>query len=445
MTGRAANGLNAALERYLPERRLFLKSDTETRFIRLRPLTQAIALAGSGLVLSWTIVASAILMMDSIGSGNIREQAKREQAVYEARLNALSSERDRRAEEAAHAHERFNVALGRISEMQTALLASEDRRRELETGVNVIQNTLRTAIRERDAARTEAVTLTAALNDQNGAGSVARRSQDVAAALDYLSDALGETAAQRDQLAAKADQARAETEMLALEKRLMQDRNDQIFTRLEEAVTVSMAPLDKVFRNVGVSPEKVISQVRRGYSGQGGPLMPLSISTKGVAADADTERANTILEGLDNVNLYRLALDKLPVGSPLKGGYRLTSSFGGRADPFHGGNRRHTGIDMAGDRGTPILSTATGVVEFAGWQSGYGKLVVIRHDFGLETRYGHLSEIRVKVGQRISRGERIGDMGSTGRSTGTHLHYEVRTEGEAVNPMTYIKAASDVF
>ncbi|MEN8891404.1 MAG: M23 family metallopeptidase, partial [Planktotalea arctica] len=95
--------------------------------------------------------------------------------------------------------------------------------------------------------------------------------------------------------------------------------------------------------------------------------------------------------------------------------------------------------------GTPIYATADGVVTHAGWQSGYGKLVKIQHQFGIETRYAHQSKIRVKVGQRVSRGQRIGDMGNTGRSTGTHLHYEVRVGGKAVNPMIYIKAANDVF
>ena len=82
---------------------------------------------------------------------------------------------------------------------------------------------------------------------------------------------------------------------------------------------------------------------------------------------------------------------------------------------------------------------------FAGWENGFGRLVKIRHAFGIETWYAHQSQIRVEVGQRVSRGDRIGDMGNSGRSTGTHLHYEVRVSGNPVNPMTYIKAATDVF
>ena len=105
----------------------------------------------------------------------------------------------------------------------------------------------------------------------------------------------------------------------------------------------------------------------------------------------------------------------------------------------------HRGTDFAAKHGTPIYSTGEGVVVHAGWGSGYGRLVKIKHEFGFETRYAHLSRIRVKVGQKVSRGQRIGDMGNTGRSTGTHLHYEVRINGKDLNPMTYIKAAKDVF
>ena len=107
--------------------------------------------------------------------------------------------------------------------------------------------------------------------------------------------------------------------------------------------------------------------------------------------------------------------------------------------------RRGEGQDLAGAYGTPILATADGTVSYAGWESGYGRLIKIKHAFGIETRYGHLSQIRVNVGDRVSRGERIGDMGNSGRSTGTHLHYEIRIGGDAINPMTFIKAARNVF
>ena len=124
---------------------------------------------------------------------------------------------------------------------------------------------------------------------------------------------------------------------------------------------------------------------------------------------------------------------------PVKSAFRYTSPFGRRW------GRLHAGIDMAGPVGTPIYATGEGVVIFAGWQRGYGNLIKIQHELGTETRYGHLNSIAVRQGQRVSRGDTIGGMGSTGRSTGTHLHYEIRVGGRPINPMTYIRAAQNVF
>lgn len=430
---------NAALENRLPEQRLFLRSDSETRFIRLRPITQAVAMGGFAMLLAWTIVATAILLMDSIGSGNAREQARREQANYEARLDALSAERNLRAEEAAAAQERFALAMQQVSAMQSALLASEERRKELETGIGVIQATLRRTMTERDEALARVSELAAvAAEGPQTSTAMAASGADIADTLGVLTAALGRTAAERDAMAEVADAAKAEADEIAYEKKLLEERHDEIFASLEEAVTISMAPLDKMFSSAGLDPDDLIAEVRRGYSGQGGPLGPLA-PMAATGTDPDAERAGHILEGLDRMNLYRLAVDKAPFAMPLKSSFRYTSGFGRRW------GRMHEGIDMAGAMGTPVYATAEGTVTHAGWESGYGNMVEIRHDFGLVTRYGHLSKVRVEKGQRVSRGDRIGDMGNTGRSTGTHLHYEVRTGGAAVNPMTFIKAANDVF
>jgi len=443
---RFAHRLHLTLERYLPEQRLFLKSDTETRFIRLRSSTQLMAITGIGLLFGWTILATAVLLMDSVSAGNSREQVQIRQETFEDRLNALSTDRDARATEALAAQERFNLALKQVAEMQARLLASEDRRRELETGIDVVQDTLRRTIKERDEARAEAAAATATLAAQTGGGrSEEARARDTLATLDILTDTLGKTAQERDAMAVMADKSDARvTEVLAQKDALIR-RNDEIFARLEEALTVSVEPLEKMFKAAGLSPNDLLSSVRKGYSGQGGPLTPISLSTKGSPALPEELRANAILQGLDRMNLYRMAAFKAPFSMPVKGAVRYTSGFGSRDDPFGRGWRRHEGQDMAGAYGTPIYATADGVVTYAGWESGYGRLVKIRHDFGMETRYGHLSQIGVKVGDRVSRGDRIGDMGNSGRSTGTHLHYEIRIDGTAINPMTFIKAARNVF
>ncbi|MDG1069367.1 MAG: DUF5930 domain-containing protein [Sulfitobacter sp.] len=442
MRTRLAIKIHSVLEHYFPERRVFLKSDNDTRFIRLRPGTQILAFAGSALLVAWAIIATAVILMDSIGSGNFREQAKRDQRTYQARLNDLSAQRDNRAEEALAAQERFNSALKQISIMQSDLLQSETRRRELETGIDVIQNTLRGTMKEREAARQQ---LAALEGTTDGETSNVVQAATSSAPIGFLAEALERTAKERDQVVADAQEALLEADRMQQEIALMRDQNDAIFRQLEEAMSVSVAPLDKMFRNAGMPTDRILETVRRGYSGQGGPMTPLSFSTRGEEPSADTMRANRLLNQMDRLNLYRIAAEKAPFANPLKNAFRFTSQFGYRRDPKTGGRRMHSGVDFAAGMGTPLYATADGVVTHAGWQSGYGRLVKIQHEFGIETRYAHLSRLTVKVGQRVSRGQRIGDMGASGRVTGVHLHYEVRVGGKAVNPMIYIKAANDVF
>ncbi|MFY0691580.1 MAG: peptidoglycan DD-metalloendopeptidase family protein [Paracoccaceae bacterium] len=448
MTPRIYARVNSAFKRYCPEQRLFLKSDAGTRFIRLRPITIATVIGGSGIFVAWTILVTSIFLIDTISSGNAREQAQRERALFEARLNALSSERDERAAEARAAQERFNVALAEISKMQSELLQSEDKRKELETGIEVIQTTLRRTMNERDDAKELGSVLQAQLDaDAAENAPEIERAKTLGNSVAFLTAALQKTATERDQRTREASDAKKQADELLFALELGKDRNDKIFSRLEDAVTVSLAPLDKLFSAAGIPTDSLLREVRRGYSGQGGPLRPIVKSTSGEDSeiDGDSARANEIMNGLDKINMFRIAAEQMPLDMPVKSAYRFTSGYGYRNDPKSGGRRMHKGADFAGRTGTPILSAGDGVVTYAGWQSGYGRLIKIQHAFGFETRYAHLSKIDVKKGQRVSRGDRIGDMGASGRVTGTHLHYEIRNNGNAVNPMTYIKAGRDVF
>lgn len=121
-------------------------------------------------------------------------------------------------------------------------------------------------------------------------------------------------------------------------------------------------------------------------------------------------------------------------------GVSLSSSYGMRTHPVLGGRRAHKGVDLAGPVGTPIRATADGVVGMAQWFSSYGLYIALEHGGEIQTRYGHLSRLNVAAGQRVRKGDVIGFLGSTGRSTGPHLHYEVRVKGEAVNPVPYMQA-----
>ncbi|HSJ78970.1 MAG TPA: M23 family metallopeptidase, partial [Erythrobacter sp.] len=137
------------------------------------------------------------------------------------------------------------------------------------------------------------------------------------------------------------------------------------------------------------------------------------------------------------------ALDGIPQVVPASV-ENITSGFGYRRDPFNGRGAMHAGIDFKGAMGSPIYAAAEGRVTFAGWKSGYGQAIEITHGNGMLTRYAHLSRIGVKVGQPVDAGATIGGLGNSGRSTGPHLHFEVRINDRAVNPRPFLEAAPDV-
>jgi len=436
--------LNAALERYLPEKRLFLRSETSTRFVRLRPVAQATILTGATAYMAWSLIATSIVFFEAVGSTDLRESARREQSYLETRLTDLASQRDQALTEAQAAHRRYGEAMDRVGSMQTALLAGEQRNAELVRGIDALQATLRGTVQARDAATRRLAELEA-LDANTQLAQATEDLGEVEETLDFLTAALEETATEREAMRAMADGATREAQHLALEYRLIQDRNTRIFSQLEDAVETSMQPLERMFSAAGLSTESLLRQVRAGYQTRSAALTPISISTSGTLDPlSDEARANSVLAALEEIDAYRIALQRTPFAVPVQGA-RVTSPFGYRRDPITGGRRLHAGQDWGGTRGTRINATADGVVSFAGRQSGYGNMVIIQHDFGFETRYAHLSSIAVSEGQRVSRGDRVGGMGNTGRSTGVHLHYEIRVGGSPINPMTYIRAAQNVF
>ncbi|MGH9943489.1 MAG: M23 family metallopeptidase [Pyrinomonadaceae bacterium] len=167
--------------------------------------------------------------------------------------------------------------------------------------------------------------------------------------------------------------------------------------------------------------------------GAGGPLLPMEAG----AIDTVEARARQIEETL---RAYEEALKeraRIPSLWPVEG--ELSDDFGGRRDPFGGDTAElHEGQDIAAPSGAAVVATADGAVSFAGWQNGYGQIVVVEHGSGLTTRYAHLSKIEAAVGQQITHGDMLGRVGSTGRSTGPHLHYEVRLAEQPVNPRSYL-------
>jgi murein DD-endopeptidase MepM/ murein hydrolase activator NlpD len=176
---------------------------------------------------------------------------------------------------------------------------------------------------------------------------------------------------------------------------------------------------------------------RDGAGAMGGPFIPAQVPKDAMSFERQLHRIQ-----VTRAQITRLTrtLGAVPVRKPIDGELDLQSGFGVRIDPFLGRPAMHTGLDLHGETGDVVRATADGTVTAAGWSGGYGRAVDVDHGNGLSTRYGHLSSIDVRVGQSVKTGQIIGKVGSTGRSTGPHLHYETRLKGEAVDPQKFLRA-----
>src|SRR5450432_2607208 len=215
----------------------------------------------------------------------------------------------------------------------------------------------------------------------------------------------------------------------------IEGRQIAALSSVEEGMESRVRRMRGVFTDLGLNMAQLEAATPR--AGVGGPFVPVKLPANAGAFERQLYRINTTRAQVDRLN-RTLAL--VPYRKPVVGEVEFTSGFGVRSDPFLGRPAMHTGLDFRAAMGDPVRATANGKVVSSGWAGGYGRMIEIDHGNGLSTRYGHLSEIGVKVGDQIRIGQVIGAVGSTGRSTGPHLHYETRIDGDAVDPQKFLRA-----
>lgn len=437
---------NKALASVVSEKRIFVQSGSQTSYTRITPLSQ-IALGVLGLsVAGWLAASTSMVVLDRLEAHDEVRQTVVLSDSYRARLDELAAERDQRASEAQSAQARFQVAMDQISRQQSAILQSVEERRELSIALDLMRDRLGEAIDQRDALARSNETLASKMNEVSE--TLNRRQDtgsDLAETLDTVSKALAEAAQARDIATAEREELERKIADLEIREKVNARRQEEMVEQLEQAVALSFGPLEKMFRDSEIDVDGLLAEVRRGYSGAGGPEGSVTMSTRSIPGDVTGERLGGVMGDLDTLNLMRVAAGKIPYGMPVLDAHRFTSAYGYRRDPKGFGRRMHKGIDLAAPLGTPIYATADGIVTSARYEGGFGKAVRIRHSLGFETLYAHQTKLMVEEGQKVSRGDLIGAMGTTGRSTGVHLHYEVHQNGRAVNPMLYLEAAKNVF
>jgi len=375
-----------SLERLFPERHLYVRSEGELKSVVLTPKRQ-MAMASALLALGlWLGVATTSMAINALSLSNTDREVAKTQAKYERWIA------DRQA--------RLNSAVAQINADNGSI------------------DQLANSVEKRHAALAQ---LMSNFKGVPGAEVALAPSKTLKSTLGVASPMDRVQAVSMDQ--------------------------ERMINRAESFSKTRADRLRLAFRLAGLNPVSYANRNSSASSGLGGPLIEAK-DPRALAAvlDVDEDFAERIQSAANNMADMRAlnqAAERLPFARPTNQ-TQQSSGFGVRFDPFTRRPAFHSGLDFTGGFLTPIQSTAPGIVSFTGVRSGYGNTVEIDHGAGFKTRYAHLQSISVSTGQRVAVGQRLGAMGSTGRSTGVHLHYEVWVNGRAQNPNRFVKAGDYV-
>jgi murein DD-endopeptidase MepM/ murein hydrolase activator NlpD len=396
----------AFFEKAFPERQIYHRSGGSVRYVSISPWRQAMMAGAATLIVGWCLFATAAVLLrgptvDFQNAGDSRKNARLERELRQAKageqtalqlLEKRTEDFNRQIAEAEDRHATLKRVMANLSGQDTASA----------TALNGDNATLlvNSTIEEGDPRKSRLETVSVTSN--GAAGIRARTDKLLSEQADFLNAA-------EDEAVSRAEFARG------------------------------------VIRLTGVSGAKVLEE-----TGMGGPLVEMdgldaSLFPAG-ATDAFKQRVYELDARLREARVYDQVLHALPLGAPVSDPrMRESSGYGYRSDPFTRKTAFHEGADLAAGWGAQIVATAPGTVIYAGTKGSFGRVVEIDHGAGFKTRYGHLNTITVKNGQKVAIGQKVGTMGSTGRSTGPHLHYEVYFRGKSYDPIKFLRAGQHVY
>ncbi|MEI9403724.1 peptidoglycan DD-metalloendopeptidase family protein [Mesorhizobium argentiipisi] len=398
---------------------VILARGNEIRHFTIRPwLAAFIGSALAAIAIGYLLATSYLVLRDDLIGATTARQARMQQA-YEDRISALRAQVDRITSRQLLDQQLMETKVSELLARQTQL---SERHGRLGPILERAENEV---------------------GDPPATGAAAPKPDEHAEATGSLSQAptysvaslsAGDTrpfslwSTRSDPLDGETAADRADKLFVSINASLKAIENQQL-SRIATLADNAYKNADAIAQALEVAGLPVDSELDK--SDVGGPLVPLDPS---MVFDSKVKELDEALDALDEV---KKEASKLPLANPAPG-HAVTSPFGVRTDPILGSAALHTGMDFRAPVGMPAKVTAAGVVTRAGWAGGYGRMVEVDHGNGFATRYGHLSEIDVSVGQKLAAGDVIGKTGSSGRSTGPHLHYEVRHDGEAVDPLRFL-------
>ena len=457
--GRDLSKFQQTLQRVFPERHIIVRTEERVwclRFSTIRQLLVTLVLAVSG---AWLLLSSGLvinhgeemrakdLQITDARSGY--EQLLAQLSTYTQKMSGVTESLYENYEHSVTLIERQKELIDRKTRDGALALAARQRKpdrasEEVDPSWTTDPTKLDLAISRTELERTRSLeernSLKQRLNElENGIVDLAKIHQG-AISVDLDSVEVREVMLERDLAVAQRVRLNSRVQELEDELRAMESTQLLLFAKFSELADTRIDQIETSLEGTGLGLSDFLGQ-REQMLGTGGPFIPAGVVH---------EVGGPLRKSLDLLNIkverwndLRSLIDAMPLDKPLQS-YWISSGFGLRKDPFNGSMARHQGLDLGGAYKSPVLSTGEGKVRYAGWQGRYGRLVEIDHGTGLISRYGHLQKVLVATGDHVGRGTKLGLLGSSGRSTSPHLHYEIRYNGKAFNPLKFLRAGDNV-
>lgn len=445
-----ADKFRSFLRHMYVERQIYIRSHGHVQFISLSPLTQTAFAAIAFVFLSWIAFASVnVVFKEQIIAAKDRRYIKM-QGGYEERLAQLQSAYDELNGQLVITEERFLATTRQLEEKHKQLAALMSQRQTASSQLDTMRRRYAATLSGQNETASEGNTVLMRVDGASEGPDIVHttarpeRAEDLEPFVIDIGEGIDFAG-----LAGSGEDDNAVVSLIDTRLAQIDTAQQSLINNVEEVTDRRVRELKSIITMTKVvDPEEMLERTAGdGGEAQGGPFIDLA-DTDALAGGGDesgfAKQLFRVSQNLKKMADLEESIARMPLASPLVS-YRKTSSFGSRRDPFNGRMAFHSGEDMAAYYGTPIYAPASGKVTYAGWKGGYGRVIEIDHGNGFRTRYGHLGKISVKAGQEIAFREVLGKVGSSGRSSGPHLHYEVWFDGIVRNPSKFIEAGHYVF
>ncbi|WP_417840398.1 peptidoglycan DD-metalloendopeptidase family protein [Terasakiella sp.] len=415
-------------DKHFPERQLVLRTDGDVKYFCISKRFQMSVSAGVLAFLTWSAFTSATHFMHDYELLAKDKEILSVQVAYRSLLSEVTEYQSK-----------FTNISNELEANHSKLVASLDQ--------NILENKDRLVSAE--SARKEAQVARRQLNSQlhsieESMRELANRNYSLKGDLSLKEMDLQTALAERN--TARLQKQRIEEKLRAAEIKMahLNQSQEELIKRVSDQASEEIADIENILTIAGLDPDKMLSNMDQDTTASGGPFIAATGKVSDEMPAPEEIQLNAIDRHLARWQGLQGIRQSLPLAQPLDY-YYISSRYGKRRDPVNKRWAVHYGLDMAASKKSPVYVTAPGKVTFVGWKGNYGNFIMVDHGNGIETRYGHLHKILVKKGDTVDYRTKIGLVGSTGRSTGAHLHYEVRVNGTNVDPFKFIKAGRNVF